>query len=258
MSKIKSAGDIAKMKKGGKILAAALQAGIDAVRPGVAISVVDAAAEKKMRELGGEPSFLKYAQSSGQDGFPTTVCISVNEEVIHGIGNRKIILKEGDIVGLDIGTWVDGLATDMAVTVAVGKVSEEKRLLMERTYESLRIALKQIKAGASYRSVGKAVQAYLAPFKYGIVRDYVGHGVGHKVHEEPSIPNYDEPMTKGKFEAGMTIAIEPMVIMGGDSRVDHLDDGWTVVAHDGSPAAHFEVTVAVTDDGYELLTPFVL
>ncbi|MEI7741031.1 MAG: type I methionyl aminopeptidase [bacterium] len=258
MGKIKTTKEITAMKHGGAILAESLRAAVRAVKPGATLKEVDAAAEAKMRSLGAMPSFLNYTQVAHQAGFPSTVCVSVNEEVIHGPGNREIVLEEGDIVGLDIGAWFEGMATDMAVTVPCGKVSREKQLLMSRTYEALRVGLAQIKNGASVRAIGKAIQENLKPFGYGIVRDYVGHGVGNDLHEAPSIPNYDEPGAKGKLETGMTIAIEPMIIMGGDSRVDHLDDGWTVVSRDGTPSAHFEVTIVVTDDGYELLTPFVV
>jgi len=257
--KLKTPAEIEAMKRGGAILAKALKAAVLKAKPGVLISELDQAAEESMRKAGAEPSFLNYCQVVGQPGFPSTLCVSINEEVIHGPANRDIRLKEGDIVGLDIGCWYEGFATDMAVTVPVGKVDQEKKLLMERTKESLVKALASLKDGASIRVVGQAITKYLAPYGYGIVRDYVGHGVGDKLHEEPSIPNYDEPSyEKKKFKAGMTIAIEPMIIMGGDSRVDILDDDWTVVSRDRSPAAHFEVTVAVTKDGYELVTPWVV
>lgn len=259
MAKVKTPEEIEKMKRGGALLAKALKAAVAAVKPGVMISELNAIVNREFAAGGGTPSFLHFKTLEDQGGFPSTLCVSIDDEVVHGLGNRNRKLEVGEIVGLDIGVWFEGLATDMAVTVPVGEVSTEKKLLMERAYESLRQGLARVKAGASIRGVGKTISEYVQQFGYGVVRDLTGHGVGYQVHEPPSIPNYDDPaLEKSKFLEGMTIAIEPMIIMGGDSRVKFLEDGWTVVSLDGSPAAHFEVTVAVTKDGYELVTPWVV
>ncbi|MFH0928141.1 MAG: type I methionyl aminopeptidase [bacterium] len=258
MQKLKTPSEIEKMKKGGALLSKALKAAAEAARPGVRISELNEIAEKIIREGGGKPSFLNYRISPEAAAFPSSLCVSVDDEVIHGFGDRDLILGEGAIVSLDLGLWFEGLATDMAVTVPVGKISSEKQALLHDTKIALEKALQVIKAGVPVRKIGQTVETYLAPKGYGIVRDFVGHGVGHDVHELPNIPNFDDGgLDKTKLEIGMTIALEPMVIIGGDGRIDVLDDGWTVVSRSGQPSAHFEVTVAVTRAGYELLTPWV-
>lgn len=259
MAKIKTKEEIAIMKKGGALLAKAVEAAAKEVRPGAVIADINAAAERVLRAGGGTPSFLGYQTYEEQPQYPSTLCISVDDEVVHGLGDRKRKLKEGEIVSLDAGTWYEGLATDMSISLPVGKISEEKRLLIERTRQSLVEALRVVRAGVSVRMIGKTIQAYLKPFGYGIVRDLVGHGVGHAVHENPNIPHFDDPSAdRVKLVEGMTIAIEPMITMSGDYRVETGDDTWTVLTRDGSPAAHFEVTIAVTKDGYELITPWVV
>ncbi len=245
------------MREGGAILSRALGAAAVLIRPGAIIRDVDAAAEASMRAEGATPSFKGYKTAESDPPFPSTVCISVNEEVVHGLGDRARVLKEGDIVGLDIGCWYKGLCTDMAITVPVGKVSAEARKLMDVTREATLAGIDAAKVGGLIRDIGAAVESVVNPHGYGIVRALVGHGVGHKVHEAPHIPNYVDPMYKNvKIVDGMCLAIEPMLTMSGDHRVKTAADKWAVVTVDGSLAAHFELTVAVTDKGMEILTPW--
>lgn len=252
---IKTREEIEAMREGGALLSKALKAAIDAVRPGIKLLELDAIAEQVIRAGGGEPSFKGYKSRSDDDPFPSTLCISVNDEVVHGLGNRDRVLQEGDIVGLDIGLWLKGLCTDMAATVPVGRVSHDRLELMEATKKSLLAAVAIVKAGATIAEVGKAVESVIKPHGYGIVRALVGHGVGHKVHEAPHVPNYyDAKFEDIKMEVGMCLAIEPMIGMG-THKVSTLDDGWTVAMADGKPSAHFEVTVGVTQEGADILTP---
>ncbi len=256
MSHIKSPEEIEKLRKGGAILSRALQASMKACVAGATTEEIDKVARASMEAEGARPSFLGYQTDPSDPLFPSTLCISINEEVVHGPAIPARTIKEGDIVGLDIGCWYEGLCTDMATTVIVGKVPEKVRTLVEDTRQSLVLGIEAIKAGAWIGDVGAAIEDYLKPKKYGIVKDLVGHGVGHAVHEDPQIPNYREPRApKMQFKEGMVVAIEPMVSLG-DWRVIMKPDDWTIATRDGSPAAHFEVTVAVTKDGYELLTPW--
>lgn len=244
------------MREGGHLLSRALKAACDAVRPGVTLPELDAIATRVIREGGGEPSFMGYKSHPEDEPFPSTMCISVNEEIVHGRGDRNITLKEGDIVGLDIGLWYKGLCTDMAVTVPVGAVSEEATKLMAVTREACLAGANAVKIGGVVGDVAVAVEDIVNPHGYGIVRALVGHGVGHKVHEAPHVPNYiDKRYPKVEIVDGMCLAIEPMLGLG-TWDVKTADDGWTVVMKDGKIAAHFEVTVAVTKEGgVEILTP---
>lgn len=243
------------MREGGHLLSRALKAACDAVRPGVTLPELDAIATRVIREGGGEPSFMGYKSHPEDEPFPSTMCISVNEEVVHGRGDRPIALKEGDIVGLDIGLWYKGLCTDMAATVPVGAVSEEATKLIAVTREACLAGANAVKAGGLVGDVAVAVEEIVNPHGYGIVRALVGHGVGHKVHEGPHVPNYiDKRYPKVKVVEGMCLAIEPMIGLG-TWDVETADDGWTVVMKDRKIAAHFEVTLAVTKEGIEILTP---
>jgi methionyl aminopeptidase len=199
---------------------------------------------------------LGYQISPDDPKYPSTVCISINDEVVHAAATPARTIREGDVVVLDIGCWYQGLATDMATTVIVGDVSEKANALVRDTRESLVRALAMVKAGNWISNIGGAVEDYLKPKGYGIVRDLVGHGVGHAVHEEPQIPNFRDPRTpKVRMQEGMVLAIEPMITLG-DWRVVQKSDGWTIATKDHSIAAHFEVTVVVTKEGYELITPW--
>lgn len=243
------------MRDGGHLLSRALKAACGAVKPGATLSEIDATATRVIREGGGEPSFLGYKSYPEDEPFPSSVCISINEEIVHGRANRPITLREGDIVGLDIGLWYKGLCTDMAVTIPVGQVSKEATELMSVTREACLAGAESAKAGGLVSDIAKAVESVVNPHGYGIIRALVGHGVGHKVHEAPHVPNYtDSRYPRVEIVEGMCLAIEPMIGLG-TWEVDTAEDGWTVVMKDRKISAHFEVTVAVTKDGMEILTP---
>jgi methionyl aminopeptidase len=255
MSLIKTPEEIKKLEQGGAILSRALQAAMLACRAGATTQEVDEAARRVLEASGAKPSFLGYT-SSNETPFPSTVCISINEEVVHGPAVPPRTIKHGDIVSLDIGCWYQGLATDMATTVIVGEVPPKTRDLVADTRAVLVKALAVVKEGAYVADIGAVIEDFLKPKGYGIVQELVGHGVGHEVHEEPQIPNFrDKRAPKIKLQSGMVIAIEPMVTLG-DWRVEVKDDGWTIVTKDKSLSAHFEVTIAVTKEGYDLITPW--
>ncbi len=251
-SLVKTQTEIETMRAGGRVLATVLAEVASAVRPGVTTAELDQLAERRLRELDAESSFLGYGQETGNP-YPATLCTSVNNAVVHGIPSRQAVLQAGQIIGLDIGCWYRGLCTDMAITVPVGKVSAEAAKLIKVTRAALELGLKQITAGAHVGDVGAAVQAYVEVNGFSVVRALVGHGVGRAVHEEPTVPNFGRPGSGPQLEAGTTIAIEPMVNQGGKD-VATLPDGWTVVTADGSLSAHFEHTVLVTKTGCEVLT----
>lgn len=259
MSLLKTPEEIAILKEGGALLSRTLRELREACVPGVTSEALDAIAQKRFAEAGGKPSFLGYKIDARGAPFPGALCVSINDEVVHGLPVPARTLQKGDIVGLDIGVWWKGLCTDMATTVMVGgeeAVPEKTRALVYDTRESLVRALGAVKAGATVNDIGAAIEDFLKPKKYGIVKDLVGHGVGHAVHEDPQIPHYREPHApKVVLQSGMVLAIEPMVTLGG-WQVDLLDDDWTIVTRDGSLAAHFELTIAVTDTGYALMTPW--
>lgn len=257
MALTKTSQEIDSMRRGGALLSRALKATVEAVRPGITVRELDEIGERVIQEGGGEPSFKGYQPSPEDTPFPSTICISINEEIVHGLGNRDIKLKEGDIVGLDIGCWFEGLCTDMAVTVPVGEVSPEARTLMDVTKTSLLAGVEAAKVGGKIKDISRAVEETVKPHGYGIVRALVGHGVGHQVHESPHVPNFvSDRYPDVEILDGMCLAIEPMLGLGGDYRVDTADDGWSIVMADGSLGAHFEVTIAVTKEGgVEILTP---
>ena len=244
---IKSSRELQKMKDACRISANALVVAGEAVEPGVSTLEIDTIVRKYIEKEGATPSFLGYG------GFPASACISVNNVVIHGIPSKKQILKEGDIVSVDVGAFYDGFHGDNAYTFKCGKVSAEAEALLKATEESLYEGIKQAKAGNRVGDIGSAVQKYVESRSYSVVRDFVGHGVGAKLHEEPSVPNYGTPGRGVRLIPGMTIAIEPMVNVG-DYKVKVLSDEWTTVTADGSLAAHFEHTVAITSDGPRIMT----
>ena len=216
------------------------------IKPGITTKELASLAEEYIISRGATASFKGY------DGFPGAICVSINEEVVHGIpSNRK--LKEGDIVTLDIGACYKGYHGDSAWTYAVSKISSENQKLMDVTKDSLFKGLEQIKAGNRIGDIGHAVQEYAESFGYGVVRELVGHGVGTDVHEEPDVPNYGKEHTGPVLKAGMVIAVEPMITLG-DKEICILDDDWTIITQDEKPAAHYEHTVLVLEDGYEILT----
>ena len=249
MIEVKNEQELARMRAAGKVTAAVLKQMSEMVRPGISTWALDQAAEKTIRSFGATPLFLGYY------GFPGSICASVNEEVVHGIPKKDRILKSGDIISIDTGARLDGFCSDAAITLGVGKVSDEAQKLMDVTKKSLYKAIGQVKAGRRLGDVQHAVETFAMQHNMGVVRDYCGHGIGRNMHEEPSIPNFGTPGTGPILEAGMVLAIEPM-LTAGTFRVRELEDGWTVVTRDGSYAAHFEHTVAVTANGSEIFTAY--
>lgn len=252
MTLVKTKAEIETMRVGGRILATVLGEVAAAVCPGVTTAALNELAEQRFRELGAIPSFLRYGEESGNP-FPASLCTSVDSAVVHGIPSSKTVLGEGQIVGLDLGCWYHGLCTDMAMTVAVGNVSPAAAKLIKVTRTALELGLKQVKAGVHVGDVGAAVQAYVEANGFSVVRQLVGHGVGRAVHEEPQVPNFGRAGKGTVLGADYTIAVEPMVNQGG-YEVETLEDGWTVVTADRSLSAHFEHTVLVTKNGFEVLT----
>ncbi len=252
MNLIKTPEEIKILHAGGRILAATLKQVAAAVKPGVTTLELNALAEKLLREAGAEPSFLNYS-THGSSPYPATLCTSVDSEVVHGIPKSSVILKTGQIIGLDLGCCYQGLFTDSAITVPVGKIDDPAVKLIQVARDSLVEAIKRVKAGATLGDIGFTIQSYIEKNGFSVVRDLVGHGVGYAVHEEPAVPNFGKAGAGMKLKSGMVIAIEPMVNIG-DWQVKVLDDNWTVATMDGSLSAHFEHTVAVTDDGCEVLT----
>jgi methionyl aminopeptidase len=248
MISLKSDREIGLMRKAGGIVAQILQEISEmATKPGISTGELDRYAELRCKELKAIPAFKGY------HGFPACVCISVNDEVVHGIPSNKRILKEGDIVGLDFGVVYDGWYGDSARTVAVGQVAESSQKLLDVTRESLMKGIEQCVEGNRVFDIGHAVQNYVEGFGYSVVREFVGHGIGRALHEEPQVPNFG-PKGKGVLlKPGMVLAIEPM-INAGSHQVKVLKDGWTAVTVDRSLSAHFEHTVAVTSRGPEILT----
>jgi methionyl aminopeptidase len=242
----KSPEEIDRMRRAGRLVGHTLSRLAEAVRPGITLLELDALAEKEIRDGGGIPSFLGY------HGFPATLCLSPNDWIVHGIPNGAA-LKDGDILSIDCGAIVDGWHGDAAVTVPVGQVDEAGRRLIETTERAMWAGIAQVRAGNRLSDIGHAVEKVAVAPGYGVVREYVGHGIGTRMHEEPQVPNYGRPHRGLRLEVGLVLAIEPMVNEGGpETRV--LDDGWTVVTGDGSRSAHFEHTVAITPTGPEVLT----
>lgn len=246
MITLKSAQDIQKMQAAGRVVEETLKLLERNVREGVTTEELDRLADEFIRSQGAVPTFLNY------NGYPKSICISVNDEVVHGIPkNRK--LRDGDIVSCDVGATLDGFVGDAARTFLVGNVPDETRKLVEVTRECFFEALRYCRVGYRISDISKAIQAHAESHGYGVVRELIGHGVGRKLHEEPDVPNYYSPHARQRLQAGMTIAIEPMINLG-TAAVWQLDDGWTVVTRDGKPSAHYENSVAITDGAPILLT----
>jgi methionyl aminopeptidase len=243
---IKSTRELDYMREAGRVASLTKAVLKDAIRPGVTSRELDALAEREIRSLGAVPSF------KGLYGFPSTICTSFNEEIVHGIPSKRK-LEEGDIISVDLGAIIGGFHSDTAFTVGVGRIDDDSQRLIDATEESLRLAVVETRVGRRVGDIGAAVQSYAEGLGYGVVRQYVGHGIGRALHEDPSVPNYGTPGRGAQLRVGMTVAIEPMLNLGTwDTRV--LDDGWTVVTSDGSHSAHFEDTIAVTENGPEVLT----
>jgi len=235
------------MRAAGRLVGEVLTALSQAVVPGVTTGELDAMAEKLIRAAGATPAFKGY------HGYPATICASVNDEVIHGIPSRTRALEEGDVISIDVGAQLDGYFGDSAITVPVGQVSEDAATLLRVTEESLYKAIERVKPGGRVSDIGHAVQTHVERAGFSVVREFVGHGIGQQMHEEPQVPNYGEAGRGPRLSEGMVLAIEPMV-NAGKPAVKVLSDGWTAVTRDHSLSAHFEHTVAVTADGAWILT----
>ena len=248
---IKSERELTLMVQAGQIVAKAKASVAEAVQPGSETRELDAVAEREIRQLGGIPSFKGY-QASAAVPFPATICASINHEIVHGIpGKRK--LREGDIISIDIGAIYEGLHGDSAFTIGVGEIDEDAERLIAVTRESLDLAIAKVRVGARIGDISAAVQAHAEGHGYEVVRQYVGHGIGRAMHEEPAIPNYGTAGRGPLIRKGMALAIEPMLNVGG-WETKQLSDGWTVVTADGSLSAHFEDTVAITENGPQVTT----
>ncbi len=246
MITIKSAQDIAKMQAAGKVVEDTLLLLERSVRVGITTAELDRIADTYIRSQGAYPTFLQYS------GYPKSICISVNDEVVHGIpGSRK--LKDGDICSCDVGATLNGFVGDAARTFLIGTVAPETQALVSVTKECFFEGLRFCRVGYRISDISKAIQKHAEAHGYGIVRELVGHGVGHVLHEDPEVPNYYSPRSRQRLEAGMTIAIEPMINLG-TAKVWQLEDGWTVTTQDGKPSAHYENSVAITEGDPILLT----
>jgi methionyl aminopeptidase len=246
MITMKSAREIEAMRRSGKITSQVLGDLMRAVKPGMTTGDLDAMAEKGIRELGGIPTFMGY------HGYPSSICASVNDEVVHGMPGKRV-LEDGDLLSIDIGTTFEGYVSDSAVTVAVGTISPAAQRLLDVTQECLMAGIAQMHKGNRLGDIGAAVQKHAESHGYGVVRELVGHGIGTKMHEEPQVPNYGSQGSGMELRPGLVLAIEPMITEG-KYAVETLKDGWTVVTADGKLAAHFEHTIAITEDGPKILT----
>lgn len=234
------------MRRAGAIVGDTLRMVRGLARAGVTLKSLDRAAEALIRSRGAHPTFKGY------HGFPAALCLSVNEQVVHGIPSDRR-LQEGDVLSVDCGATLDGYVGDSAITVAIGEVGERKRLLLEKTRASLMAGIGAARVGATVGDIGAAVEGVVKPTGMGIVREYCGHGIGRALHEDPQVPNYGEAGTGPTIEHGWCLAIEPMINLGSDEVLTQ-PDGWTVVTRDGEPSAHFELAIAICDDGVQLLT----
>ena len=253
MIKIKSPEELNLMRIAGRVTAEVLMIMREAVRPGISTGELDRLAEEHIRANNGIPAFKNYQPAYDMTPFPGTICASINEEIVHGIPKASRILNEGDIISIDVGACVNGYFGDAACTFPVGKISKERQALLDATENALNLAIKAAVVNNTVGDIGYAVESYIKPLKFGIVRDYTGHGVGAKLHESPQVPNYGKAHSGMTLKAGMTLAIEPM-IMSGKEAVKVAPNGWTVLTLDGSDAAHFERSIAILDDGPEILT----
>ncbi|OGI91486.1 type I methionyl aminopeptidase [Candidatus Nomurabacteria bacterium RIFCSPLOWO2_01_FULL_46_18] len=250
---IKTEEEIKILREGGKRLAQILNKVKDKVRPGVSTKELDIYAEKLIREGGDSPAFLNYRPEGAKYPYPASLCVSVNDEVVHGIPNTDRILKEGDIVGIDCGLKHKNLFTDMAITVSVGEIDAEAKKLLKITREALEKGVSAARAGNRVGDVSHAIESFVRPYKYGIVEVLSGHGVGRSIHEDPYVPNFGKPGTGPKIVLGMVIAIEPMLNQG-TKNVILQGDGYTFRTADNKKSAHFEHTVLISEAGPEILT----
>lgn len=244
---LKGPQEIGWMREAGRIVAETLAILSEAAKPGISTGELDRIAESEIVKRKAKPAFVGYR------GFPATLCASINDEVVHGIPSPKRVLKEGDLLSLDLGAIVRGYYGDAAVTVPIGRISSKAKKLMDTTRLSLEKGIEAIRPGSRLGDVSAAVQSCVEAQGFGVVREFVGHGIGRSLHEEPAVPNFGKAGTGRRLAPGLVIAVEPMVTMG-SFEVKVLEDGWTAVTADGSLAAHFEHTIAVTEDGAEVLT----
>lgn len=244
---IKSSQEIELMREAGRILASVHQELGKNIRPGMSTMDIDRLGEEMIRSYGCIPSFKNYC------GYPASICVSVNDEVVHGIPSERRLIQEGDIVSLDAGVIYKGYHSDAARTVAVGEISEEAKLLIERTRQSFFEGMKKAVAGNHLHDISAAIGDYAESFGYGVVRDLCGHGIGNHLHEDPEIPNFKQWRRGIKLRPGMTLAVEPMINLG-TPEVAWMDDEWTVVTEDGAPSAHYENTILITEGKPEILS----
>ena len=245
---LKTSRELELMREAGRISHLALMAGVRAVQPGATTMDVNRAVHETITSLGGKPSFLGYG------GFPAAACVSINDEVIHGIPTKRRKIQEGDIVSIDTGAIYQGFHGDNAFTVAAGETSQRCRELMEVTQRCLELAIAAAQPGNRLGDIGAAVEEYARSHGFGVVKEYVGHGIGSEMHQEPEVPNYGRAGHGQRLQPGMTLAIEPMINMEGDGVWKDKKDGWTIHTASGLPSAHFENTVAITENGPVVLT----
>ena len=243
----RSAAELERLRDAGRLVGEVLAELAAAVSPGVSTADLDALAEKRIAKAGATPAFKGY------HGYPAAICASINDEVIHGIPSGRRLLKDGDIISIDVGASLDGYFGDSAITLPVGQVSERAAALLRVTEEALYKAIERARPGNRISDIGHEVQQHVEAYGFSVVREFVGHGIGQRMHEEPQVPNYGEPGRGPRLAEGMVLAIEPMV-NAGKPAVKVLSDGWTAVTRDGSLSAHFEHTVVVTAEGCEILT----
>jgi methionyl aminopeptidase len=243
----RSADELERMREAGRLVGEVLAELAGMVAPGVTTADLDAVAEKRIARAGATPAFKGY------HGYPATICASINDEVIHGIPSGRRLLNDGDIISIDVGASLNGYFGDSAITLPVGQVSEEAATLLRVTEEALYKAIDRVRPGSRISDLGHAVQKHVEAYGFSVVREFVGHGIGQRMHEEPQVPNYGDPGRGPRLTEGMVLAIEPMV-NAGKPAVKVLGDGWTAVTRDSSLSAHFEHTVAVTADGPWILT----
>lgn len=246
MISLKSEKDLEMLKRSGHILAGVMQKIKKVVQPGITTLDIDRLSEELIRKEKALPAFKGY------NGFPATACVSVNEEIVHGIPGPRVIL-EGDIVSIDLGANYQGYFSDMAVTLAVGEIDEAKKKLIQTTSQALELGIKQARVGNNLTDISHSIESFSQAQGFSVVRQFVGHGIGKALHEEPEIPNFGPPHLGPLLKSGMVLAIEPMINLGG-WECYILDNGWTAVTKDGGPSAHFEHTVAITDNGPVVLT----
>lgn len=255
MIRLKTEQEIVLLREGGRRLALVLAKVGTVLKPGMSTAELSELVGKLIRETGDRPAFLGYRPTGARRPFPAAACVSLNDEVVHGIPSPDRLIKAGDLVGVDVGLVHKGLFTDMAITFPVGQISKDAERLLQKTREALEAGIAALRPGGNLGEVSGAIEAIGKEAGFGIVRELGGHGVGHKIHEPPEIPNYRRLGSDLKLQAGMVLAIEPM-FCSGNGKVEFLPDGYTVKTDDGSLSAHFEHTVLVTDSGSEVLTLF--